>query len=171
MRRLLLLVLVVGVSWLPGSATTDSYIELCLPEVGILIQRANASFTAVVDFAVDSSGHPTAVRIRDGGSEGWPPIDSDQLSRCVRSWRLGGLAEGTRLSATWKWIHARGWDYLQIEGPGFNQRIVLNGAHCYYCPKDAAPSNLRLDPAVEPVTGLANGARPAPGPPAGQADR
>ena len=166
MKRALLVVLAIGPSVTPSSASTDAYIELCLPPIAAVVQQANTSFPVVASFVIDAQGRPADVSIQKGAAEGWPPIDAEWLSACVRSWRLGGVATGSRFQATWQWVHGVGWTNLLIEGPGLKHRILINGDHCYYCPRAGTPSNYRLDPTVGPITGLAC-ARPAPVPPAG----
>jgi len=135
------LALLVNVSRL--AATTDTSIELCLPEVGALVQHANASFPVIVEFTIDATGHPSGVVVREARL-----IDAQKLQGCVTAWRLGGQPAGARFTAKWQWLHGTGWDHLLIEGPDFRQRIVLSGDHCYYCPDRATPSNSPLDPAA-----------------------
>jgi hypothetical protein len=101
----------VGTTGLQAQEKTSFDVTVCNLPVPRSIKRASANFSITYSFQLRENGTPTNITKVIDSNVGAEPVET-----CLLDWRIKGLTDGTKLLATQKWKHGKGWTELIIFG-------------------------------------------------------
>lgn len=101
---------------------TDTEIKICAFSVQEKLQKANASFYLIYSFEIMKDGRPTKItKVLDT----YDSTDDNEVTSCLREWRLGKIKRGSKVTVSFRWQHGKGWQYALISSANFKQKIWL----------------------------------------------
>jgi hypothetical protein len=115
-----LMLLALSMSNIYVQEKTQSDVVFCNLNIPSDIKRANASFTITYAFEVGTEGKPVnIVKITDDY------LSVEEVTPCLSEWRFQGIPKGSKLVASFRWRHGKGWDYLSVSGSQFSHKVKL----------------------------------------------
>jgi hypothetical protein len=104
----------------------ESEITFCNLNIPENIKRANASFTISYAFEIDAEGKPVKIiKIIDNY------LSVKEVASCLSEWHFQGIPKGSKLVASFRWHHGKGWDYLSVSGAQFSHKVTLQEGYGY----------------------------------------
>jgi len=103
-------------------------VNLCMFPLSPSHVKGHATFSIIAAFKVDPAGKVQNIEVNDN-----PFVSASLVRECISQWRIKGPKPGVKIAAMWRWKHAVGWEFLLLSWPGYTQKIVISGDHCYYC--------------------------------------
>jgi hypothetical protein len=90
------------------------------------IKSANASFTISYAFEIGAEGRPVKIaKIIDSY------LSVEEVTPCLSEWRFQGIPKGSKLVASFRWRHGKGWDYLSVSGAQFSHKVIVQEGYGY----------------------------------------
>jgi hypothetical protein len=90
------------------------------------LKRANASFTISYAFEIGAEGKPIKIsKVIDDY------LSVEKVAPCLSEWHFRGIPQGSKLVASFRWQHGKGWDYLSISGHHYSHKIKLQEGYGY----------------------------------------
>lgn len=121
---LIVFVLICSLSFACGQNDIEIEAYYCsfkLPD----IYKQNSSFSILVHFELDDEGRPININtyVPLSSDENKEIVSREEVSMCMKKWKIKGFPKKTIFIAVWSWKHGDGWGPLKIIGPRFKQTI------------------------------------------------
>jgi hypothetical protein len=112
--------MLIALSNIPTRDQVKLEVVFCNLNIPSDIKRVNASFTITYAFEIGAEGKPVKfVKITDDY------LSVEEVTPCLNEWRFQGIPKGSKLVASFRWQHGKGWDYLSVSGPQFTHKVKL----------------------------------------------
>ena len=126
MRRIVCSLMLLTLSTFSTQEKMRSDITFCNLPISGDIKKANTSFTISYSFEINAEGKPIKIsKVIDDH------LSVEKIASCLSEWHFQGGSQGSKLVASFRWQHGKGWDYLSISGSQFNQKIKLQEGYGY----------------------------------------